>query len=354
MQLPRFMQSPRRRATELEMAAVLFESILGRRATEADLRAAAAGLTSARGLKNQIDAMLRSDEFAIMRTPHLLAESAKNYQGEKIFFLHVPKTAGTWLRLAFIEAMGIPALDRYVRVGSWEGYSEEFLKMWPLLVGHTNIKNFPKGDHRGVTVFRESRARVLSAFRQLTRSTVSPPIHFTQAQERNNRHEDAMLSNFSGWLDSAMHPLDLLTWHVSMDDGHDLPATKERGVNRLAHAKFLESIPESEIRQALDRGIKRIAIAEWQHNKEGMSKIVERAIQRPVAIKVQNANKVLPEQLKQQIHLTKENHRQLSVIAEKSQIVFDLAADRGLVAPLTREEADEQFEIAAERLGFKL
>lgn len=355
MKLAKFINTPRRRATELEVAAVLFESILGRRATEADLRAAASGLASAKGLRNQINAMVRSEEFAIMRTPHLLAEAAKNYQGEKVFFLHVPKTAGTSLRHAFIDAMGIPALDRYARVGRWDGYSEAFIKMWPLLVGHTNVKSFPDGGHRGVTVFREPRARVLSTFRQSTRSIVATPIHINTDTSKKMRERAAVwLADFPSWLKTEMHPLDLLTWHVIMNDDNNLPSSGEAGIRRVDQSRFLERVSATEIRQALERGLRRISVAEWQHNREGISKLVERTLERTVAAPVNNANQVLPEQVMNPIQLSKGDHARLTEIASQSQIVFEVAEDQGLIKNLTRDEADEQFEIAARRLGFKV
>lgn len=353
--LTSFFRSKETRATELEVASVLFASVLGRRATEADLKAAAPGLTTADGLRDQVAAMISSPEFAIMRLPHLLAEAAKNYQGEKIFFLHVPKTAGTSLRLAFIEAMGIPALDRYNRTGTWDGYSEEFIKIWPLLVGHTNIYNFPQGTHRGVTVFREARARTLSLFRQSTRPAIKPKVHFGDEKiskvESNSRK---WLDDFSGWLHKSRHPLDLLTWHVDLDLKIGLPHGDENGFNRMRQGLELEKHSQESIRHALERGLRRIEVAEWQHNRAGMDTLLSRALGREVRTSVPKVNQVLPEQAAKVIQLSVEDHQTLKRIAELSQVVFDIAADQGLIPRLSKDEADEQFEIAAGRLGFKL
>lgn len=353
--LARFFRGRKPEMTEVKLAEVLFGSVLGRRASDDDLLAAAKGLSSADGLRLQLNAMIKSPEFAIMQLPHLMAAASRNYRGEKIFLLHVPKTAGTSLRLGLIDAMGIPALDRYERTGNWDGYSEDFLKMWPLLVGHTNVYNFPKESHRGVTVFREPRARTLSIFRQRTREAIVPSMfHSLEKAQKTSAKAERLLSNFSNWLETTQHPLDLLTWHVEMQPGHELPRGDERGINRREQAIELEKYGESYIRNALDLGLQRIQVAEWLHNKAGMATILDRALSRPIASKMPKVNEVLEQQVENPIQLSADDHARLSKIAQQSQIVFDIAVDQGLIAALSTDEADQEFEIASKRLGFKL
>lgn len=340
-----------------KLAESLFHSILGRQPNEEDLKIAASAVLTKKGLEQQIAAMIQSHEFQVMRLPHLMAAATQNYRGEKVFFLHVPKTAGTSLRLALIDAMGIPALDRYRRNGTWNSYSEEFLKVWPLLVGHTNVGNFPTGTHRGMTVFREPRARILSKYRQSTRARFETPVHQKDLASVGVRRilEEGPRS-LDLWLERE-HPVDLLTWFVDFPNVRLRDKEKGEGDSWIVRRGFSLEIlkyDQSEIREALERGIRKIQVAEWMHNKAGMDTLLVRLLGRPLDLEIPKANVVLPKQVETTIQLTANHHKKLMEIHEQSQIVFRVAENQGLISRLSQEESDEQFEIAAKRLGFRL
>jgi hypothetical protein len=304
--------------------------------------------------------MLESEEFAIMRLPHLVAKAAENYLGGKVFFLHVPKTAGTSLRLALIEEMGFPALDAYGRVGNWDSYSLELLELWPLLVGHLNIGQFPIGTHKGITVFREPRLRVLSLFRQRTKSLYQPNPHRSpEGEHRRIQKARKLESGFAPWL-LDQGPLDLASWYVDYSGGRsEVRATSrhDRGTwnNRNAHSKLLENYTQKQLVKQLEVGFKRIQLAEWVHDSEALRTLPSRAVGRVAPrAKLQTANTVHPEQRAREISLDAEALKKLDEITLKSQPVFDVAVNAGLISPLEKDKADELFENGAKRLGFKL
>ena len=326
----------------------LFRGILKREARREDVAIASPGLRSQEGVERQITAMIESEEFALQRLPTLMANAARNYRGEKVFFLHVPKTAGTSLRLALIEAMGVPSLDRYKRVGGWESFSPEFVKMWPLLVGHTNISNFPNGTHTGVTVFREPRARILSKFHQIYRTR--------WGDDSRNWHLTGLQGEFDKWLPDN-HPLDFLTWFLESDDQSvtaDSTQSEENWMVRQSQARAMEKLSSSEVKKGLKAGLAKIQFAEWIHNDVGMNSLISRVLSRPVEGKLPRVNTVLAKQSETIIQLTPSHHQLLNEISKESNLLFKLAEDAGLVKALSEDEADEQFEIAANRLGFKL
>lgn len=301
--------------------------------------------------------MIHSEEFAIMQIPHLLANASRNYQGEKVAFLHVPKTAGTSLRLALIDAMGVPALDKYSRVGNWEEYSPELLKLWPLLVGHMSVSLIPEGTHRGLTVFREPRARVLSLFRQKTRAIYkdNPHVHVSQ-QKRRVIDATEMEGNFEEWLDGS-HNLDLHTWFAdgsALDIQTNMSASTGGKIWRRKYARILEKLTEPEIAALLQKGFQKIHVAEWMHNKAGMETLISRVLGRSVVKQVPRTNEVHPEQTLRPIKLSGDALNRLDAVAKASAIVFEVAHDAGLIPMLSKDEADREFEIATKRLGFKL
>jgi len=325
---------------------VMFRVVLGRTPTVAERDANALGLFKSEVFESRLSHMLDSEEFNIMALPGRVAQATKNWTGRRVFFLHVPKTAGTSARLALIEALGVPAFEYYNRVTYLKDEPAKLENnFWPFWVGHENISDFPN-DFAGITFFRETRSRFLSLYRQYSRvgqevfQILDPEI-----REETKRSSLKVLATPLGkWLSDPK---------LESTIGFYIPS-KEYGRNSINLTEFrtyVDTLSSRKTKEILSESFSRFSHAAWSHDETGILRAVSGVSGRE--INVLPRENIFPnlDGLPPQV-LDADTLAKLNAIQEKEAVLFKVAHEHGLIPLLSKSEADDLFEITAKRLGF--
>jgi len=297
--------------------------------------------------ESRLEEMINSNEFKIMRLPGLIAESTKDWTGKQVFFLHIPKTAGTSVRITLIGAVGVPAFELYRRDEQMRDLIRQSDKhFWPLIVGHENISFFPE-EYRGVTVFRESRSRLLSVYRQKSRFAIDPSPHIVNPEILKGFSEESrktLETPFGGWLEIQNYTSTL----------EFLIPSKGFGLDGLRSKEFRTYVKDLEINKTekiLNESLSRFTHAAWSHDEPAILKAISGVSGREITeLPRENVYpnlKGYPPQV-----LDSEAISKLNTIREKESVLYKVAHEHGLVPLLSKSEADDLFEITAKRLGF--
>ena len=329
------------------MADSLYRVILGRRPTKAENFSAAVKIGIPSMFEARISEMLNSREFQIMKLPGLIANATQDWGGKHVFFLHIPKSAGTSVRLALIDALGIPAFDVYSRNEQMREIARNSdNKFWPLYVGHENISFFPE-SYSGITVFRESRSRVLSLYRQNSRDAIiDDPSEIDQAvfQEMRRKALKVFSTPFGDWL---IRP-NLVT---SMEFFIPSKMFGPKGLKSQEFKTYVDDLESQRVEELLNESLTRFSHAAWSHDEPAILKAISGISEREIT-ELPHENIYLnlegyPPQI-----LDKHTLAKLNSIQEKEAVLFKVAHEHGLVPLLSKSEADDLFKITAKRLGF--
>ena len=325
----------------------MYRSVLRRHPSPAERISTAVNIQIPGQFEPRLAEMIDSDEFKIRRLPGLIAESTKEWTGSQVFFLHIPKTAGTSVRIALIKAVGVPAFELYGRDKSMRDLIRQSDKhFWPLFVGHSNISFFPLG-YSGITIFRESRSRVLSLYRQKCRAAIiDNPLDINQIafQEKRKIALKLLSTPFGEWLNvpSQLSSIDYF-----------IPSKQFRRNSQESNGfqVHILSLSSNEIEKLLNESISRFTHAAWSHNEPAILKAISGVSGREITdLPRENVYPNLegyPPQI-----LDKDALVKLNAIQEKEAVIFKIAHEHGLIPLLSKSEADDLFEITAKRLGF--
>lgn len=284
------------------------------------------------------DDMITSEEFTIMRLPNLMANASRMWCGRYLFFMHVPKTAGTSFRMALIHSAGIPAVTTYRHIGELDPVQFSSIAFWPLFIGHTHIDYFPE-PHRGLTVVREPRSRYLSMYRQQQNAGRGPHLKNPAEKARLEAQTQAALSmSFGDWL-RARPRASAASFFAS-----GFPDRGER---------FVRSAPAHEVRTAVTAGASRIDVAAWAHDRQGMLRAISSATgdEDP---KLPELNIFKPRSENSPEMITAADRSVLDECASRDQLLINALVARGLIEPLSSSQSDDLFQATAARLGFQL
>ncbi len=327
------------------MADALYRVILQRRPPLDEQTFTALSFQLPSQFESRVSDMLHSEEFKIMALPGLVAEATHNWTGKRVFFLHVPKTAGTSVRMALIKSVGTPAFEFYNRLPSVEDSMRNLENnFWPLWVGHQNISSFPQGLE-GITIFRETRSRVLSAYRQRSRAALveSPHILNSKILEKKNSQARATISKpFGTWLKTSMG-LGVLGYFIPPEEGTQYRSKEFKS--------YISEISEPRLETILNESLSRFTHAAWSHNEPAILRAISGISGSEIdALPRENVYPNLegyPPQI-----LDSETLAKLSAVQEKEAALYKVAHEQGLIPLLSKSEADDLFEITAKRLGF--
>lgn len=326
-----------RRAPQAETTGDLLDGLLGSPAST-ELRLRVQALLVAGDTRGAVESIVTSDEFARIRLPGLVASSSSEWSGQSVFFLHVPKTSGVSTRIALAEAIGVPPvyslnLPGDVPPRSWKGAS-----FWPFFAAHAHIDAFPE-SHIGVTTIREPRSRLLSLYRQ-HQSSDPDTLRLLSPQKRERRMSQAQ----------AARSLDLASW-LRTANFTPMVGLFASG-HRITDRTFALKASTSELRACVEVGLERIHHAAWSHRTSEVEDMIHTLSGRRIALghhNVRHIDGTAPRDV-----LDREAMDQLEQLSRRDFILIEAAQDKGLVPPLSQEEADEQFETSARRLGFVL
>lgn len=306
-----------------------------------------------------------------MQLPHLVANTYKSYRPEagKVFFVHVPKTAGTSFRLALIENMGIPALDYY---GRTDGNSQRgsgpkpFDNLWPLVCGHLNVYHGPHTTHSVVSTFREPRARLLSGFRQRTRSLYTwdgPPR--SNREMRNARLKAKKLErDFSGFLlgmlesTGSAFPLQLAFFADPASRRFQNPVAPDflEQVSRRQLTRGLTTslmnLPDDDLEAVAKSASDKIDWASWS-DTTSMVRLLRDVTKADALVgQFTRSNDRTNLAAPPNVYLSKEDLRRIELWSRPDRVFLRQLASEGKLPAISEETMDEQFRKTAARLGF--
>ena len=327
----------------------IYSGLLQRSSNVKSVAAKEIAIWSQGGLAAEIDRTLHSEEFSIMVLPGLISDASSNWCGRNIFFLHVPKTAGTAFRIALTQAAGVPAVMSYRRKGTSRPHELKALGFWPLFAGHAHVDAFPQ-SHRGVTTFREPRSRLLSQYRMQQRDPRSSP-HAQMMHDRDDRIKrwKANLNiPFEKWLrDRGFTQSHYFKSGVEMGRHWDntmagLPGRLERKTIDLS---------EAELRDSLAKGLARFDACAWAHDRLGLENALKTITGRD-DVRMGSANEFQENRHAKPVIITSETMQLLTELESADQMLFNLASEILGLPVLSRSDSDRIFETTAKRLGF--
>lgn len=290
--------------------------------------------------------LLLTEEFAVQMLPQFVARATNAYGGRRVFFLHVPKTAGTSVRLALADALGVPSLNFY----SGHQMPAKGATFWPYLAGHAGIAAFPQA-YTGFTVFREPRSRLLSAYRQFqfNNSGPSPRIPL-EPQGSHPRKSRGHQSPFEVWSRGK----GLRGWfHFDVQARLDQRGQSVESKWSTDPLVLRSMAPEDRL-SGLNLGLARINRAAWIHDSDAvLDAIADVSGARPRHLPHENSvekNLGVPDH----VRLTADDMDAFELAVERDQEVIDVAVHLGLVPPLDPRLADEIFERTLLRQNFSL
>jgi hypothetical protein len=332
-----------------EKVIALYEGVLRRTPTPDEIVGLVTALNKSGNVKLALQDMLSSHEFGIMMLPDLVNEHIARVPSQPLFFLHVPKTAGTSFRLNLSDALGVPAYLLFIH-SSWPGYGkDENMRFWPFWAGHAGISAFPT-THRGITVFRETRSRVLSAYRQQERELLSGRDNGSRFYEESSQiavsRGVSAAKPFSEWV---RYRRSAAVWF--------LPAPEEANLRRwngVPKQKYLDTLSSRDLTSKLAQSFARFDAAAWAHDQPAMREAIRLVTGNDGTSEIRRENVFRTVETTKPTTLSSDDLQQLDRLVAEEKLFFKTAVDRGLIPPLDPDIADSEFERTAQRLDFDL
>lgn len=339
---------------------MLYTAILRRNPSFDEIIQRTKMLRTNRDIKSHIIDIINSDEFSVMILPYLVQKKSNLKSNQKLFFLHVPKTSGTSLRLMLSNYLGIPAYLLYHHNGLEGVEKYQNMKFWPFWAGHANISRFPN-SHNGFTSFRETRSRLISTYRQ-NLSNLTPHLNLREnSGEFLSDYSRIYLQeskNFNGWL--KKFGSSICHYYVpnndsifSKEDSSEYEKFKDTMGTSLDWVRKIDSSDESWLVSSIQHSMKRFQAAAWVGDNQSLSDSIiklfgeeNRNLALPkVNVFVKTSNYQLEVISKQSVEIMEE-------IARKDRIVFENAMNEGILSERIPFNPDEVFSETKERLGF--
>jgi hypothetical protein len=339
----------------------IYRGVLKRNPAQSEISSFALDFARNPDMQERLSSMIYSKEFQLMVMPDLVRSASENFTGQKIFFLHVPKTAGTSVRLALTEALGVPSFNLYSFSSQSLPNRLDSMSFWPYWAGHANISAFPSG-HKGFTTFRESRSRLLSQFRQSQFNAHPESNPHLISKEHVARIHAAggkqKYRDFNEWIKN--NPPSILKWYVPNPEiQRDAPVenTRENFTlkmgTRNTWARQVYEMSEREIAPILEKSMTRFSAAAWLHQPQGIIDAISKVTGNPDAM-LSRENEFKRSELYKEEVITQESLILLEEARKKDRIVFKIATDLGILTDGLTMDEDEIFQKSIQKLGFRL
>lgn len=334
----------------------MYIGILGRNPSKDEVQDRIQILKTNPTLESFINDMVTSQEFKVMRIPNLISEEVNIKSNLKIFFLHVPKTAGTSLRSWLTKYHGIPP---YLIYYGFLKDIDKSMDFWPFWVGHANIQKFPN-SHSGFTSFRETRSRLISQYRQIQRSLVPGFDLRKNAVQKllyTQQYYHEKSQNFNIWLKNFGHSI--CHYYIPNTASHysnEIPTlenfTHSVGTDREWISR-IDNSPKTEIRNSLEKSMKRFTAASWVHDSESQAVAIKKLFgDKDIKINIPTLNEFDKSTNYQSEIISKQSVELMEEISRKDQIVFESAINAGIISENIPFNKDEIFFNSRKRLGY--
>jgi len=288
--------------------------------------------------------------------------SAKDYAGQKVFYLHIPKTGGTSVRIALSDAMGFRAFNISAHNHHELPKNLQSMDFWPYWAGHANIGLFPD-THKGLTTFRESRSRILSMFRHQQRlaSSGANPQMITEEASQKQRFKEKEMKNldFNSWIKKRKN-ITCLGFYIHNPtiaqkrsvDRNSLERKKQHG-NMNDWREKVFAMPDREIKKELKNSLPRIISASWIHQSKSTEEAIKRIFCRS-DIHLPQANEFRKTEYFKIENIDAESMEILEEIRRRDAILFSMATDLGILTDKLDSNEDDLFHQSASNLGFEV
>jgi hypothetical protein len=323
-------------------------------------------------LESRIRAMIYSEEFQIMVLPELVGLATFSYTGEKIFFLHVPKTAGTSARIAIVKSIGMPSYNLYNRNSFNLNLDLSKMDFWPFWSGHANVHAFPV-THTGFTIFRESMSRILSLYRQQQFEKVggikSTNPHILDSQHRIQKiKNETSYKPFDLWLEESKKILSINHWYVpnlgvrieQKKVNSDFSSEKKSESffsNLVGHDyKWRENIfnlSERELIKPLQLGLAKFKYASWIHDAKEIGNTISKMTGGPSPV-LETINEFRESKIFRIEKISNKSIEILKEIKNRDDTVLKIGSELGLISILTTEDEERYFKKSIDKLGFEM
>jgi len=328
-------------------ARIAYRALLRREPAEREVRQSHLRRMSSQSYFHFLRDMVDSEEFAVQILPGLVVSQTGFKGKEPVFFLHVPKTGGTSIRLLIGQSLGVPAINIY---HAWSSPDKVAHAYWPFWAGHAQLSFFPE-SHTGITLFREPRSRVLSLYRQQQAEKHSTGGRHGWTYDGNaSRRKSVSLPDFSDWL-PLRYKAGTATAFSFFIPSEEFPCPRTKSKSEL---KNLMHLPEKEISALIGKGLDRFSAAAWIHDSKQVLEAVEKVSGTHVSdLPHENSFESKDIEYSQQI-ITRSALAILEDVYYRDSLLTSEAQRRGLIRGMDREEADGHFEKTARRLGFQI
>ena len=324
----------------------IFRGIMGRQPSSKEAFELRSQLLLHGDLEAIARALVSSEEFSVQVLPQLVARWSAGYNGRRVFFVHVPKTAGTSVRLALANALGIPSINFY----NSHQIPTTGSHFWPYLAGHAGVGAFPI-THEGFTVFREPRSRLLSRYRQhqFEETTAAQRIPFEGADVGTSK-TPGLKEPWKIWGGGRR-----LATFFYLDPLGRLPGNGAtlRVASQIDSAALDPMSKEERIR-GLRLGLSRINHSAWIHDADAVLDAIGAASGKRLAglPRENSVEKNLGNP--PHVQLTERDYEAFEMAVGRDQEVVELAVKMGVIPRLDPGEADHIFQDTLKRLNFSL
>jgi hypothetical protein len=122
--------------------------------------------------------------------------------------------------------------------------------------------------------------------------------------------------------------------------------------NGVVNIKYMNTLTTHEIRSGLEKSLARFDAAAWAHDDRAMRDAIRLVTGGTGIPSIRRENVFRTVETTKPTILSREDLRFLDQVAVDELLLINLAIDRGLIPPISKDLADEEFEKTAKRLGY--